>query len=180
MYVGVVFLIYHSLELVRGKRGIDRAGIGQGSRRHHTLGHCHAGQHILLVALGNVEGELERGLEHLRRVVVHHGDCHSAAILIIDDGGVATHLLTLERIGLGADLSPLETEIGGHGDLGVFHEKLRRDTGGNGGRHTVACHFQRIGIHREIIGLELVELLAATGQHHQGGACGKRETRKAV
>ena len=180
MDVGVVLLVYYPLELVGSESGIDSAGISKGGGGYNTLGDRHTGKHILLVALGDIEGELEGGFEHLRGIVVHHGDGDRTAILIIDDRSVAAHLLPLEGVRLGTYLTPVITEIRGHGNLSILHEEFGRNAGCDGGRHTVAGHFQRVRVHREIIGLKLVELLATTGQHHQGCACSKRETRKAV
>lgn len=106
---------------------------------------------------------------HLGLIFEVYGDGLCAAVLVRDDGIVATHLLTLERVGLRGDFLTIECQDGGNGDLGVFDKEFSRDFSADTCRHVLAHNLEGVGVYTEVIRAELAEFLT-TGTQCQGNA----------
>ena len=167
MNIGIVLLVDDALELVVGQGRSNRAGVCECCCGHHAVGYDYTGEHILLVALGDIECELQLRLHHVGVVLIHYRDGECAAIIVRHGGIVASYFLALEGIGCRGGFLAVVAQVGCNGHFGVLNEEFLGDTSGNGSRHAVTHHLQGVGIHRKVIGLELAELLAATRQEQK-------------
>lgn len=171
MDIGVILFVDYALEFVGSQRGSYGRSIGESGRGDHTVGNLDARKHILLVALAYIERKFKLAAHHLRLIGIHHRDGNRATVIVADYRGIAAHLLPLEGISLRGHFLTVETQIGGYGHLRVLYEELCRNAGRHRSGNAIAHHFERIGINGKIVGLKLVELLAAT-RKQQSACCG--------
>ena len=169
--IGVILFVDYALEFVGSQRGSYGRSIGESGRGDHTVGNLDARKHILLVALAYIERKFKLAAHHLRLIGIHHRDGNRATVIVADYRGIAAHLLPLEGISLRGHFLTVETQIGGYGHLRVLYEELCRNAGRHRSGNAIAHHFERIGINGKIVGLKLVELLAAT-RKQQSACCG--------
>ena len=167
--VGVVFFVDDALELVVCDGGCHSAGIGDGCGSHNAFGHFHAGKCIPLVALTHGERKSKIAAVHLGVVYILYGNSDRASVVVIDYRVVTAYFLALESVGSGSYFHSVEFKVRSYGHLGVLLEELGRNIAGNSCGNFVTYYFKRIGIYREVVGLELIHLLAATGKHHGAG-----------
>ena len=99
VYVGGVFFVDDTLELVVGSGWCEGPGIGECSCGYYTVCHLDAWQYILLAFLLYFKVEVELGLLHVGLVEIVDRDGHGASVVVGDHGVVAAHFLSLESHG---------------------------------------------------------------------------------
>ncbi len=173
--VGAVLLVDDALELVGSDGRIDCACVGEGGCCDNAVGYLDARKHILLLALLNVEFQIELALDHLGSVGEVGGNHNAAAEVVAYDGIVAAHFLTLIFDGGARCLVVAVDKHRSYGDGGVLHEELCRHVACDGGGHLCADYFKRVGVAVEVVSRKLVHLLAAAA-HYDHGSCRNSQT----
>ncbi len=158
MDVSFVFFVDDALIFVGSRSRSHSAGIRESRCGYDTVSHFDRGEHILLVALTDVEVKIQFALAHLRLIHVVDRNGHSAAVVIADGGIIATHLFAFKHYGSRLQFAVGKFQGRGDGELGVFDKEFLGHTRSHCGWYVLADHFQRLRIAREILGFEVFHL----------------------